>query len=555
MKTLRRLLVILSVCTAVVAQEPASVEGIATVAGSDEPVPGVVMELRRGSGEPLLAASQSDGRFLFRNVPPGRYLLVGSRNGFLPNGRGIPVVIAAGQRITALRLTMTPTAAVSGRIADSAGQPMPGVLVQLLKPAFQDGRRVMSVMKSMVTNDLGEYRIFWVTPDSYYVNVIPPGDTAQGGGLGLVMNPAGQPAGRSLWSNQSNVAVRPAGSGLPENEAYLPVFFPGTVDDSAARAVDLQPGADVRSIDIRVTPVRAWRIRGLVLNGTTRQPMPNANLQLISVAPGSARVHQTTSDAMGMYAIPRVPAGPYVLLANAAGIGRLMNIEVRESDIETTVELQPFYSISGRVNASNPAALAVRLRLDFPIPNPPQLNTTPAADGTFAFRTVPPGDYRVFVAPLLVPQVPTPPSLPAALQNSYVKTITLGNTDLLNGRLRVDRPPESQIDIQIAKDPGSVNGRALDIRQEPIPGATIVFMPDVERRAFRADLFKVVTSDESGRFLLEGIPPGDYRIFAWEKVADNAWQDPAFMRAAEDKGKAVRIVENARQSLEVTAIP
>jgi hypothetical protein len=546
---------------------PGSVEGIAVIAGTEDPVRGAVVELRRSEGamEPLFAAVQSDGRFLFRNVAPGRYLLLGTRNGYLPaelgqkgpGAPGIPIVIAAGQQVTALRLSMTPTAAITGRIMERSGEPMPGVLVQLLKPMFQDGRRTMVVMKSMLTNDLGEYRIFWVTPGSYYVNVIPPPDTPSGGGLNIVMNPTGQPAGRGLWSNQSNVATRPVGSGLPESEAYLPIFFPDTADENAAMPVELLPGAEVRSIDIRVTPVRAFRLRGLVLNGSTRQPLPGAGVQLISVSPGSTRVFQTTADSMGMFAIPRVPAGPYVLasIVNNQGIGRLLNVELREADIEATLELQPFFTVTGRVTAANPAALQVRLRLDFPIPNAPTLNTAPAADGSFTLRAVPPGDYRVYVQPLLLPQGLTPLPVPPTLQSSYVKSMRYGGSDVLNERLRLDRQPDAPIEIQIATDPGSLNGRVLNSRQTPVPAATVVLMPDADRRTFRTDLFKVTTTNESGQFSMEGLPPGDYRVFAWESVADRAWQDPGFMRAYEETGKPVRISENARQSVDITSIP
>ena len=545
------------------APAPASVQGLAIIAGTDDPVSGAVVELRPygdGATESTFAATQSNGSFVFRAIPPGRYLVVATRNGYLPaelgqrnaSSRGVPILITPGQQLSGLRVAMTPTASLSGRILDRAGQAMPGVAVQLLKPIFQDGRRTMSVMKSMLTNDLGEYRIFWVPPGSYYVNVIPPPDTPTPGGIPLVINPYGQPAGRSLWWNQANAASSPVGNGLPETEAYLPIFFPGTPDESAATLLELQPGADARGIDIRVAPIRGWRVRGVVLNGTSRQPMPGVNLQLISLGP-SPRVVQTTSDAMGRYAIPKVPSGPYLLagLAQQAGVGRLMPVEVRDSDVETNIELQPFYSLAGRVVASNPAALTVRLRLDYGIPNPPQLNATPAADGSFTLRNVPPGDYRVFVSPIQQPQSPTPSSIPSSLQNTYVKTIQLGSADLLNGILRLDRSPEAQIEISVATDTGSLSGRVLDSRQAPFPGATVVLLPELDRRLLRTDLYKTTSSDETGRFVMEGLPPGDYRVFSWENVADFAWQDPAFMRDYEDRGRAVRVTAGALQTVDL----
>ena len=559
---------LLGAVRALAAQAPApvSIEGVAMIAGNDDPVPNAILELRpdNSSVEPLYAASQSNGRFFFRNVPPGRYVLLATKNGYLPaelgqkspTGRGTPIVIASGQQFQGLRLAMMPTAAITGQIMDRLGQPMPGATVQLLKPQFQDGRRTMAVMKSTLTNDLGEYRMFWVPPGSYYVNVIALPDTPNAGGINIVMNPSGQPVNRSLWSNQFNVATRPVGSGLPDTEAYLPIFFPGTADENSATLVELQPGAEVRSIDIRVMPARAFRVRGLVLNGAIRQPVVGAQVQMFSVSPGSTRFFQVNTDATGMFVIPRVPAGPYALASvmGGAGIGRLQHVELREADIDATLELQPLYNITGRLIAPNPGAFQVRLRLDYPIPNPPQINAVPSPDGSFTFRGVPPGDFRVFVAPLLLPESPPPPSIPATLRSFYVKSIRVGGLDLLEGNLRLESPPESPIEIQVADDPGNVNGRVLNSRGEPVTAATVVLVPEGERRVFRADLNRVTASNESGQFLFENLPPGDYRMFAWENVADRAWQDPGFLRQFLETSKTVRVLENSRQTIEITSI-
>jgi hypothetical protein len=65
----------------------------------------------------------------------------------------------------------------------------------------------------------------------------------------------------------------------------------------------------------------------------------------------------------------------------------------------------------------------------------------------------------------------------------------------------------------------------------------------------------VTASNETGQFLFESIPPGDYRVFAWEDVEDRAWQDPGFVRPYLEMSKAVRVLENSRQTVEVTSIP
>ena len=65
----------------------------------------------------------------------------------------------------------------------------------------------------------------------------------------------------------------------------------------------------------------------------------------------------------------------------------------------------------------------------------------------------------------------------------------------------------------------------------------------------------MTASNETGQFLFENLPPGDYRVFAWENVVDRAWADPSFLRPYEEMSKAVRVSENARQTVEITSIP
>jgi hypothetical protein len=44
-------------------------------------------------------------------------------------------------------------------------------------------------------------------------------------------------------------------------------------------------------------------------------------------------------------------------------------------------------------------------------------------------------------------------------------------------------------------------------------------------------------------------------MFAWENVADRAWQDPSVLKAYQEMSKVVRVSENARQTVEIGSIP
>jgi hypothetical protein len=131
----------------------------------------------------------------------------------------------------------------------------------------------------------------------------------------------------------------------------------------------------------------------------------------------------------------------------------------------------------------------------------------------------------------------------------------MGGADVLNELLRIDEQPTSPLEVTLASDTGSLSGRVMNARQEPVTGGTVVLLPEVERRILRTDLYRVTSTNHLGQFLMESLPPGVYRVFAWENVEDRQWQDPAFMRRYEEMGRAVRITESQMQSVEISSIP
>jgi hypothetical protein len=64
-----------------------------------------------------------------------------------------------------------------------------------------------------------------------------------------------------------------------------------------------------------------------------------------------------------------------------------------------------------------------------------------------------------------------------------------------------------------------------------------------------------VTSDQNGRFAIRAIPPGDYKLFAWEDLEPNAYYDSDFVRKYETLGTPIQISENMKQTVEIKIIP
>jgi hypothetical protein len=69
------------------------------------------------------------------------------------------------------------------------------------------------------------------------------------------------------------------------------------------------------------------------------------------------------------------------------------------------------------------------------------------------------------------------------------------------------------------------------------------------------DMYKSTSTDPDGRFQLQGLPPGEYKVFAWDDIDKNALVDLDFMRSFENLGTLVRVTEGERPALEVSLIP
>jgi hypothetical protein len=137
---------------------------------------------------------------------------------------------------------------------------------------------------------------------------------------------------------------------------------------------------------------------------------------------------------------------------------------------------------------------------------------------------------------------------------TYVKSIRYGATDALNGSVHIDQRISERISIVLSSNAGAVDGTVVNERREPVANVPVALVPDAARRE-RADLYRSTKTDEYGRFSLQGIPPGDYSVFAWEDIDEGVWRDPEFIRSNEAAGKTIRITEGSRDGIELTVIP
>jgi hypothetical protein len=114
--------------------------------------------------------------------------------------------------------------------------------------------------------------------------------------------------------------------------------------------------------------------------------------------------------------------------------------------------------------------------------------------------------------------------------------------------------PDTPLEIVIGTNPGQLDGGVFDAAQRPAGHVTVVLAPGREQ-SDRFDLYRVTKTDVAGRFRLLNLPPGDYRVFAWEDVETGAWLDPRFLSVEELRSQPVRIAEGDRLAVSVGVIP
>ena len=587
----RTVLLLMLVETAYIAQTPpASVEGTVVELGTNTPLSKATLDLRSVTDTAVRypAVTSDNGRFVIRNIPPGQYTVSASRTGYVrsqygqrgPNGNAAILTVEPGKSFSGVRISMMPSAAISGRVSDREGAAVANAQMHAWRVSYKDGQRVLIPVVSQITNDLGEYRLFGLPAGQYYVSAQPePPSYLRSPVYASLAPPA---AGAVVISTSAGLlgGIRDPATAMRSSGEYAPVYF-GGADEFSATPIDVRAGSDVGGIDILVDRRPLSPMMGVV-NGPAGQPMAGAT---VVITPLAANLGFTTINALSVLGgvlsvVPGMPArtdgngrfnmtpkppGSYLLTAIVDQQGRRlagqMAVDIRGTDRpNVTIVVAPSPELQGRIMfdgpAGDPSRLTVRLTSTVTaiVDAPP---ATPSASGSFTIRNLAPGNYVLSVTPLSSVMGANPGSVPADLAGAYVKSARMGNIDLLSEGLRIDRldvPPDRPIEIVIAWNSAQISGVVAAESREILPNVQVVLLPDESRRN-RLDLYRATSTDGSGRYRFERVPPGRYKVVAWEDVETNSWYNPAFMRLYEDRGRPVSVAEGTQATQDLTAIP
>ena len=517
--------------------------------------------------------TDDQGRFQLTDLEPGTYRLFAARNGYtrmeygqkLMNRPGTVLNLTAGQIMKDVAFKLTPAGTVTGRIVDELGEPLPGMTVQILRSTYdQNGKRTLQPTSSAKSNDLGEYRVYFVPPGRYFVSAL-----AAAPSFDAILAAATNPGGGA----NANEVVAPG---------YVQTYYPNTTDYTRAAAIEVLPGSEVSGMNFTMVRQQRFHVKGHVTDLTTGKPPQVAQL---SLSPRNSAVAQNPLDAIlgaaagtganynstdGTFDLRDVAPGSYWLQTLAQGTPAtgapqgaagaaaaalasittaIQPIEVSGADVDNlAIVVGGGLAIPGRVQVEGtppPAFGFERISLVLvPASGVVTLGSLlqvarPAGDGAFSLEKVNAGEYRLGVQGL-------PPAM-------YVKSAKFDQTDILAAGFTVtDRSPGT-LQVVISANSGQIDGNVLDKDSKPVRGIPTVLIPD--RNRDRRDIYKSVQTDQNGHFVMNGIAPGDYKLFAWEDIEPFSYYDPDVLKQFEDNGKPIHVVETTKETYEIKLIP
>jgi len=481
--------------------------------------------------ENRVATTDADGRYEFKDLPPGRYGVSASKGAYVgmswgqeqPNQAGKPIDLAPGQTIERVDFTLPRGGVITGRVLDEYGEPLAELPVEAVRGTMLNGRRDLAPIGSAMTDDEGVFRIFGLTPGQYYV--------------------------RARW--------RRMGTGEPgvDRTGYPLTFFPGTPRVEEAQRFTVAAGQTVSDLAMAVGSIRTARVEGSIVDSQGR----SVSNTMLTVSQSTGNGFSSVGTLLrpdGTFVFGTLSPGEYTFRTQPIGPNKevaMMKVTVGNEDIkDLRLVAAPPSLITGRIvvdpgQAPSVAAMGLSLfATDSDLQRFGGLSPVKIADDlTFEIAAMP-GKNKINTL-----------NLPPAWT---VRAIRVNTIDVIDDGIEI-RPGENitGVDVELTSRLTIITGAVTSTRGEPVKDYTvIVFAADNKRWMAASRYLRTARPDQDGRFKISALPPADYHIVAVEKLEPNVPPtDPDFLERMLPGAKSLSLGEGETKTVElrVASVP
>lgn len=469
-----------------------------------------------------------DGFYEVRDLPAGRYTVTASKGAYatLSYGQtraaegGRPIEIKDNQTIDRIDLRLPRGGIITGAVLDEFGEPMPDAQVSALRQLYVSGRRRLMPMGGIATtNDIGAFRLFGLTPGTYYLSVsLRP--------IFVTMN------------DRSD-----------DRTGYAPTYYPGTNDIANAQRLTVAAGQTLNDINVSLAPTQTARVSGTVLDASG-QPV-RAGV-VMAMARGGVMLAMMPAVGPirpdGAFTINNVTPGEYLLRASTspdanggAGATGVATVSVSGHDL-FGVQLIP----------AVPSTIRGRITLDGGTVQsdggtPPQLMLSSADPDDF-------GPGMMSMPAMLTPRDDLTFETKATAGRLLARFMPLDGrwrlkavrhqgVDLTDRGIDVRSGQDlSDLEVELTSQQQEVSGLVTGADGKPTSSYTAVVFPQ-DRELWRGATRYIAVGrpDQEGRFRIRTLPPGDYYVVAVEYVEAGAWADPDFLDGVRHAGTSLAL--------------
>lgn len=506
-----------------------TISGKVTAADTGAPLKRAQVTIRSVAnyGNTFSATTDDAGLYELKNLDPGRYSALAAKPGYVSGPRiqrssdnlDNLVTVDEDQQVKDINFNLQRGGVISGKLADSDGEPVAGVSVQVLRRYYNNQGRPEAVSIQMVrSNDRGEYRVYDLPPGRYYVA-------------------SGQPP-------------QTAGQAAPPPTPYGRAYYPSVASFAEAQAVVLAPGGETNGINFMVPDGAFYAVSGTVVD--PRGGNPSTFWVNGFSGGGTTGNFYTQAKADGSFRLSNVPPGHYEINAGGPGRGAVVrNVEVINGDVVgVTLNLGSGTTIKGQLRAEGGALpQGLRIfgnRLNANGSSVATIVADPAADGTFTIENVQAGNYVMQIMPN-APGNSSPPF--------FVSATTLQSVPQPESEFSVTEgsgPLELSVVLDFAG--GAVSGNVVDQDGKPIQRTPVVALSgDLEMRKHRR-FFIVAFTNSKGAFKAASIVPGDYLLLVWPGNP-NQLMDPDIFSQVAKYAESITIEKSGSVSKDLKLSP
>jgi hypothetical protein len=506
------------------------VQGVVLDSVTHQPVARVLVDAQ---GTAVL--TDNDGHFEF-NLPAGEAFLNLRRPGYGNQGQASTHAIQVGADMPALTFSLVPQALITGQVTLSTADSADGIRVTAYRKRILNGRAQWAMQGTARTNSESAFRLAGLQPGTYLLYT--------------------QPARESNEPSQPGKTV----------EGYAAAYYPGVADASAAGLLTLNAGQHAVA-DFMLTRQSFYSVTAVITNreggegtylqvrdrsgremgfptrwnpqqGTAQTYVPNGSYILEARRGRGAlygRVEFTVAGApvgglnlplLPMHGIPVTVRKDLTAAANTGSGGGLIQYS-GGNGAGVNATLVPAEEFADQMGSGG------RMR---PVPG---IN-----DGSsFEIEDVAPGRYWVETTPF----------------QSYVSSITGGGVDLAREPLSVDAGSTSApIEITLRNDTGTISGQ-LNSGQTGTTGSAAVgevrqaYLYAIPMYASSAPIAQS-WAGPSGQFTISNLPPGSYRVLAFDAQQEIDFHTAEGLAKYAGKGQTVTVEAGGTANAQLDSI-